>query len=75
MKELGVKPEECLYIGYGGSQELETARALGMNAAQATWYLKAGTTQPVGKKAEFVQLESPLAVLEYVEVLNGHDSK
>lgn len=67
MEELGVKPEECLYVGDGGSCELETARALGMHAVQAVWYLKEGTTQPVGRKEEFRQLESPLEVVCCIE--------
>lgn len=67
MKELAVKPEECLYVGDGGSQELEAARALGMNAVQAVWYLKEGTTQPTGRKDGFVQLESPLDVVKFLE--------
>lgn len=33
MDRLGVKQEECLYIGDGGSNELEAARKLGMKAA------------------------------------------
>lgn len=65
MKELGVKPEACLYVGDGGSHELEAARQLGMNAIQAVWYLKEGTTQPVGRKAEFLQMESPQDVVKY----------
>ena len=28
---LGVQPEECLYVGDGGSHELTAARALGMH--------------------------------------------
>ncbi len=63
MKTLDVKPEECLYIGDGGSEELETARALGMTAMQAAWYLKEGTKQPTTRKAEFKQLERPMDVL------------
>lgn len=43
MEHLGVKPEECLYIGDGGSHELEAAAALGMHTAQAVWYLREGT--------------------------------
>ena len=66
MAELGVKPEECLYVGDGGSRELETARELGMHAMQAVWYLKKGSTQPVWRKEEFTQLETPLAVMEYL---------
>ena len=38
MDELGVKPEECLYVGDGGSKELYGARDLGMNAVQALWF-------------------------------------
>lgn len=66
MAELGVKPEECLYVGDGGSRELETARELGMHAMQAVWYLKKGSTQPIWRKEEFTQLETPLAVMEYL---------
>ena len=63
MAELGVKPGECLYVGDGGSQELETARELGMHAVQAVWYLKEGTMQPSKRKAEFEQVETPFEVL------------
>ena len=66
MEKLGVSPEECLYIGDGGSYELETAQRLGMNAMQAVWYLREGTTQPTGRKPEFEQLERPLEVLNYL---------
>ena len=38
MEEFGVKPEECLYVGDGGSKELYAARDLGMNAVQALWF-------------------------------------
>ena len=35
---LGVKPEECLYVGDGGSRELYGARDAGMKAVQCTWF-------------------------------------
>ena len=38
VKALGVKPEECLYVGDGGSRELYTARDVGMHAVQCTWF-------------------------------------
>lgn len=66
MDQLGVKSQECLYIGDGGSWELETARDLGMKAVQAVWYLMEGTTQPVGRKPEFARVEHPLGVLSYL---------
>ena len=67
MDELGVKPEECLYIGDGGSRELETATALGMKAVQAVWYLQEGSTQPSKRMENFLQAETPLEVLGYLE--------
>lgn len=66
VKELAVIPEECLYIGDGGSFELETAQALGMYAIQAAWYLKDGVNQPAKRKAEFLQAESPLDVISEI---------
>ncbi len=67
MMELSVRPEECLYVGDGGSRELETAERLGMKVAQAAWYFKEGTMQPTGRKEGFEQLERPLEVVECVE--------
>ncbi len=64
MERLGVEAKECLYVGDGGSRELETARSLGMNAVQAAWYLQEGSTQPSGRKKEFKQMETPLEVVE-----------
>lgn len=66
IKKLSVKADECIYIGDGGSHELEAARELGMNAVQAVWYLKDGTMQPTGRKKGFPQMEKPLDVLKYV---------
>ena len=62
MEGLGLDPEECLYVGDGGSLELETAQAVGMHPLQAAWYLKDGTRQPVKRKVEFKQAETPLDV-------------
>ena len=66
LQELSVKAEECLYVGDGGSYELETARSLGMHALQAVWYLKEGTAQPAMRKTEFKQLESPMEILDFL---------
>ena len=67
MKEFGVKPEECLYIGDGGSRELETAGGLGMKVVQAVWYLQEGTRQTSRRMVNFLQAETPLEVLNYLE--------
>lgn len=60
MTELDVLPEECLYVGDGGSFELEASQELGMKALQATWYLKEEARQPAKRKPNFVQLETPM---------------
>ena len=64
--ELSVKAEDCLYVGDGGSYELETATRLGMTAVQAVWYFKEGILQTSQRKQNFFQLETPLDVLDYL---------
>lgn len=63
IEKLGVKADECLYVGDGGSDELEAARALGMHAVQAVWYLREGTSQPSQRKADFEHMEKPMEVV------------
>jgi putative hydrolase of the HAD superfamily len=63
MNGFSVKAEDCLYVGDGGSEELETASKLGMRAVQAAWYLQEGTTQPSARRHDFIQLEQPLEVV------------
>lgn len=69
VEALSVQPQECVYVGDGGSRELEAAQALGMKAVQATWYLKEGTSQPVGRKPEFIEVKYPMGVVEMVKEL------
>lgn len=69
MEMLDLKPEECLYVGDGGSSELEAARDCGMHPVQAVWYFKEGTMQPVGRKADFVPMETPLEVVSHAKKL------
>ena len=38
LQRLNCSTEECLYVGDGGSHELEGADKLGMKAVQALWY-------------------------------------
>jgi len=68
MDGFSVKAEECIYVGDGGSEELETARNLGMEAVQAAWYLQEGITQPSKRKHDFFQMGKPLDVLNYVDM-------
>lgn len=64
IERLGVKADECLYVGDGGSNELEAAQRLGMKAVQAVWYLKKGTNQPAQRKSDFLHIETPLDIIE-----------
>ena len=64
MEKLCVAADDCLYVGDGGSRELETAREIGMHPVQAVWYLKEGTIQPTGRMKEFTNIENPLRVIE-----------
>ena len=66
-KELGVAPEECLFIGDGGSRELETARALGMTALQAAWYILETEDHPSPLKPGFLRLQDPMQVLSHID--------
>lgn len=59
---LGVSPEECLYIGDGGCNELFGARDFGMRAVQAGWYIKEYCRDY--KIEGFESLDSPLQILE-----------
>ncbi|MBR6789812.1 MAG: HAD-IA family hydrolase [Oscillospiraceae bacterium] len=66
MRDLSVRPEECLYVGDGGSFELETAGKLGMRPVQAAWYLQQGSSQPAWRKPGFPQAETPLDLLRCI---------
>ena len=66
--ELGVEPQECLYVGDGGSRELYAARDAGMKALQAQWF-RPGFFEPHVPCAvlpEFDQLAVPADVLKFL---------
>ena len=63
VEKLKVQPEECLYVGDGGSHELEAALEYGMKPIQATWYLKEDADQPCGLLERFQQAANPLDIL------------
>lgn len=66
-EKLNVSPAECLYVGDGGSHELEAAQAAGMKPLQATWYLRDGLGQPCGRLDEFDQAAVPMDVVKAVQ--------
>lgn len=62
---LRVAVNECIFVGDGGSNELEGARMAGMKAIQAKWY----TNQHPHKResmAGFLTAEEPLDILQYI---------
>ena len=65
-ERLSLSPEECLYVGDGGSHELEAAKAFGMHPLQAAWYLKEGVNQPAKRKPGFIQADSPMDAIDYL---------
>lgn len=67
MKKLNVRAKECIYVGDGGSRELETARNLGMYALQAVWYLKEEIADQSKRKDGFEQIENPMDLLERIK--------
>lgn len=63
---LGVALSECIFVGDGGSDELNGAKTAGMKAIQAKWY----TNQHPHKRdsmAGFLAAEEPLDILQYIE--------
>jgi len=71
--ELDVKPEECLYVGDGGSRELETAGSLGMHPVQAVWYFD---DNPRAKRnREFEAAESPMDLLDRISAPDEADTE
>ncbi len=62
-----IDPSQFLYVGDGGSRELETASKLGMTACQAVWYLlQDNEIQLAERKPEFDAFYEPMEVVEFV---------
>lgn len=63
---LQLLPQECLYIGDGGSRELYGAEAFGMKPLRAMWFIDKYS----GKYDEmpFKQVHNPLEVIKICEV-------
>ena len=68
LRRLGIAPEHCLYVGDGGSFELETARSLGLQAVQATWYRQPEFEhKQAALRPDFPHLSDPMEVLEWLK--------
>lgn len=64
-KRLGVELNECVFVGDGGSNELEGAERVGMKAIQAKWF-----TNQLPRKREsiegFLVADYPLKIIDYI---------
>lgn len=66
LERLDLKPEECLYVGDGGCDELKVSGKLGMHPLQAVWYLYDNSGQPCKRMAEYEHLENPEDIFKYL---------
>ena len=64
---LGVAAEECVFVGDGGSKELEGAKAAGMKAIRAKWY----TNQHPYKRESMAGVLTAEEPLEVVGLIQG----
>ena len=66
---LGVRPQECLYVGDGGSKELYAAREAGMHPVQCTWFHDRAFEPhiPCPILDEFEHVNHQLDVLDYIK--------
>ena len=64
---LQLSPEECLYVGDGGSRELYAARDYGMEAVQCTWFHDRAFEPhiPCPLLEEFHHADHPMEILEH----------
>lgn len=63
MKRLNVRAEECIFVGDGGSNELEGAKGVGMKAIQAKWYTNHHSVKRENISG-FQTAENPLDILK-----------
>lgn len=68
-EQLGVTPEECLFVGDGGSRELYGAREAGMKAVQCTWFheLAFEPHVPCPILEEFEHADQQMDILEKIK--------
>ena len=58
-ERMGVKSEDCVFVGDGGSNELAGAKAVGMRTVQARWFLQRDIA---GVDIEFERIKDVLEI-------------
>ena len=73
MQALNVAPEECLYVGDGGSHELQAARSLGMQAVQCTWFSQLAYEPhiPCRPLPDFPHADTRQDIIKFIDSLNS----
>lgn len=62
-KNLNLSPEQSIFIGDGGSDELVGAKNAGIKAYHATWFLPANISEKI---TDFPKLQKPLEVVDII---------
>ena len=73
MQALKVTPQECLYVGDGGSHELTGARDLGMQALQCTWFSERAYEPhiPCPPLPDFPHAATQEDIIKFIDSLNS----
>ena len=73
MQALNVTPQECLYVGDGGSHELTGARDLGMQAVQCTWFSQLAYEPhiPCPLLPDFPHADTREDIIKFIDSLNS----
>lgn len=66
LERLRNKPQDCLYVGDGGSRELEAARDVGMKAVQALWYAMQNPCPACERMDGFPPMTTPMDILKEI---------
>jgi putative hydrolase of the HAD superfamily len=69
VKMLDVKENECIYIGDGGSNELDAAKSVGIRAVQATWFISEQSKQ-YKIKPDVEHLNRPINIEKLISALD-----
>lgn len=64
-KTAKVKPEDCLFVGDGGSHELQGASGFGMKTVQAVWFIKEYNNEYINKDG-FSYASEPKEIFGYL---------
>ena len=65
LRRLSISPDECVFVGDGGSRELEGAKNVGIKAVQAKWYTNRHPVKRASMEG-FPAADEPMEVMEEI---------